>query len=210
MEAHWGARGPYRKPYQEAMQGAPAAACRSLSPPPARGEPGRRGPRIAGMYIASRATVGPAFAHLEAMMQIPNSVRAAARTALVIAAAAGSLGLLSGCASTSGGRTEGPTVPIDLVVQNNLLRPTDLTIYAVTWDGHRTLLGSVPPRTTRTFSFKPVSFAERYRILATRITGRDIRSQVFTVGSDMTGQITWTMIPNIVGFKGTDPDTSGI
>jgi hypothetical protein len=125
------------------------------------------------------------------------------RAAFLISAIA-----LSACASASTGRSEGPTIPVDLVVRNNLLASTDLTIYAVTWDGHRTLLGSVPPTETRTFTFKPVSFSERYRLLATRIRGRDVRSETFTVGTDMTGKITWTMIPNLISLQGADPDTT--
>ena len=150
-------------------------------------------------------TTGPCFAIIRRVMRPQSSLRTTAALCVIAVSVLNP----AACASATGGRTEGPTNPVDLVVNNNLLRPTDLTIYAVTWDGHRSLLGSVPPREIRTFSFKPVSFTEQYRLLATRITGRDIRSQVFSVGSDMTGQITWTMIPNIVGFKGVDPDSSG-
>ena len=121
---------------------------------------------------------------------------------------------VAGCASLRG-RTEGPTVPVIVQVQNNLPLPTDLTIYTVTRSGARTLLGSVPPAATRSFTFKPVSFSEPYRLLATRPLRRAIMSEVFTVGSDMTGRIIWTMSPNIIGFEDVDtdsaasPDTAG-
>jgi len=123
--------------------------------------------------------------------------------AVAIAAAAG-----TACTPASVNRPEGKPVPVQLTVNNNLLRATDLTIYTVDWAGQRKLLGSVPPRTTRDFTFTPASYSEQYRFLATRITGRDIRSQVFSIGSEMTGQVTWSMIPNLVGFRGTDPDTT--
>lgn len=124
-------------------------------------------------------------------------------------AAAASAIALAACASAGGGRTEGPTIPIELEVKNNLALPTDLTIYAVTRSGNRTLLGSVPPRATRTFTFKPVSFSEQYRLVAARALGRDVRSEAFSVVSDMIGRIVWTMVPNILGFERTDEDTSG-
>jgi hypothetical protein len=132
-----------------------------------------------------------------------TSLCAAALAASVLAASVG----LPGCASLRG-RTEGPTVPIAVEVQNNLALPTDLTIYAVTRSGARTLLGDVPPASTKSFTFKPVSFSEPYRLLATRPLHRTIASQVFTVGSDMTGRIIWTMSPNIVGFEEVDTDST--
>ena len=138
-------------------------------------------------------------------MRIHTSFRTAVGMAVVAVAVAAS----TACTPTNMHSPAGKPVPVQLVVNNNLLRPTDLTIYTVDWDGQRRLLGSVPPRTIRDFSFTPISYTEQYRFLATRITGRDIRSQVFTIGSEMTGQITWTMIPNLVGFRGTDPDTTG-
>ena len=128
------------------------------------------------------------------------------RASLTAASIAAMLGL-AGCASLRG-RTEGPTVPVAVDVQNNLALPTDLTVYAVTRSGARTLLGSVPPASTKTFTFKPVSFSEPYRFLATRPLRRAIASQVFTVGSDMTGRIIWTLSPNIVGFEEVDTDST--
>jgi hypothetical protein len=130
------------------------------------------------------------------------------RTAALASAAILSAAILVSCAS-AGGRTEGPTVPVDVVVNNNLTIPADLTVYAVTRGGNRTLLGGVLPQKTATFTFKPVSFSEPYRLLATRARGRDIRSQMFTVISDMTGKIIWTLVPNIVGFEDVETDSAG-
>lgn len=107
-----------------------------------------------------------------------------------------------------GGRSEGPTLLIDVQVNNNLRLPADLTVYAVSRVGNRALLGDVPPNRATTLKFKPATFSEPYRLLATRAGDRDIISQTFIVGSDMTGGIVWTLIPNIVGFVGTDPDTT--
>lgn len=116
--------------------------------------------------------------------------------------------VLMACASVGSGRSEGPTNPVDVVVKNNLLMPTDITIYAISVDGSRTLLGSVHPLDSATFSFKPSAFSQQYRLLAIRSGRRSIRSEVFSVTSTNTGRITWTMIPNIIGFQGATPDTT--
>ncbi|MEO6777905.1 MAG: hypothetical protein ABI194_00490 [Gemmatimonadaceae bacterium] len=113
---------------------------------------------------------------------------------------------LAACAS-AGGRTEGVPIPIQLQVINNLRLPTDLTVYAVTRAGNRTLLGGVHPGATTNLTFTPVSFSEPYRLLATTANGRSIRSQSFSVVSDMTGAIVWTLVPNIVGFEIMDADS---
>jgi hypothetical protein len=124
---------------------------------------------------------------------------------LIVSAA---IGLLAACAS-AGGRSSGPTLPVQLEINNNLSLPTDITVYAITHGGARTLLGDVPPGTTRSFTFKPVSFSERYHLLAIRPLKRPIRSQFFSVGDDMTGTVVWTLVPNIVGFEEIDTDTTG-
>ena len=129
------------------------------------------------------------------------SSRAIALAALIPAVA------VAGCASVRG-RTTGPTIPVDVEVRNNLHLPTDLTIYAVDRAGNRMLLGSVPPNATGVLRFKPVSFSEPYRLVAKRALARDIRSQSFSVLSDMTGRIIWTLVPNIVGFEDIDVDSA--
>lgn len=131
-----------------------------------------------------------------------------ARASTSAAALAVAIGL-AGCASPRG-RTEGRPVPVDIEVRNNLALPTDLTVFAVTRSGVRTLLGTVPPASTKNFRFTPISFSEPYRLLATRPLRRQIRSEVFTVGSDMTGRIIWTMSPNLIGFEDIDTDSTVI
>jgi hypothetical protein len=132
--------------------------------------------------------------------------RAFAR-ATIVAAVAATAGLV-GCASAGGGRSSGPPNPVQLEIRNNLALPSDLTVYAVTRGGSRTLLGDVPPATTRTFTFKPVSFSERYHLEGIRQLKRPVRSQYFSVGDDMTGRIVWTIVPNIVGFEEIDTDST--
>jgi hypothetical protein len=137
----------------------------------------------------------------------PTNSRFARKSLMRLGLALVTAATLAGCASARN-RTEGPTLPIDLEIHNNLPLPTDLTIYAVSSAGIRSLLGSVPPATTRTLRFKPVSFSERDRLLATRAGERDVVSEPFSVGSDMTGAIVWTLVPNIVGFEEVESDTS--
>lgn len=129
-------------------------------------------------------------------------VRASTFSAAVATAA------LAGCASARGGRSSGPPNPVQLEVRNNLALPSDLSVYAVAQGHSRTILGDVPPATTRTFTFKPVSYSERYYLLAIRQLKRPIRSQWFSVGDDMTGSIVWTLVPNIVGFEEIDTDST--
>ncbi|MDQ6737648.1 MAG: hypothetical protein M3Z30_08105 [Gemmatimonadota bacterium] len=140
-------------------------------------------------------------------MRISSLYRSIAQAAITIAGAT-AFTILTACAS-SGGRTTGPTVPIDLEVNNNLRLPADLSVYAVSQAGIRMLLGDVPPGQNRTLRFKPAAFSEPYRLLAILPTGRQIQSQSFIVGSDMTGGIVWTLVPNIVGFIEATADSTG-
>jgi hypothetical protein len=114
------------------------------------------------------------------------------------------------CATGNANGAEQATRPIDLIVNNNLLLDRDITVYAIRWDGKRSLIGSVPPRATRTFSFQPEAYSGRYYLIAQRVRGRDIRSESFSILPDMDGTITWSMIPNLLGFQGPAPDTATV
>lgn len=125
------------------------------------------------------------------------------RTALSLAAAV----LALGCASVTT-QNQGPPRPVALEIDNNLPLPTDLTIYAVTDAGTQRLIGSVPPARSVTFQFTPDSYSTQYRLIARAALGRLLRSEPFIVGSGMTGQIIWTLVPNIIGFRDVEePDT---
>ena len=137
----------------------------------------------------------------------PNPNRTMRISSLGRTIAAGAIATLAACA-TPGGRATGPTVPIDLQVNNNLRLPADLSVYAVSQGGNRMLLGDVPPGKNRTLRFKPVAFSEPYRLLAILPNGHQVHSQSFIVGSDMTGGIVWTLVPNIIGFIEVDSDST--
>jgi hypothetical protein len=115
---------------------------------------------------------------------------------------------LLACASGSGRSAEGTPHPVDIEVRNNLLVPTDLTVYAVrSTGGGAMLLGSILPAKTQTLRFTPSAYTDSYRLYARLPNGRAIRSESFIVGSDMTGTIVWTLVPNILGFFETDSTT---
>ncbi len=119
----------------------------------------------------------------------------------------GAAAVQSGCASARG--RSGPVRPVELDIENNLTVPTDLSVYAIRVNGGaRQIIGDVPPATTKAFQFTPDSYSEVYRLVASGPNGRAIRSQSFIVGYDMTGQIIWTLVPNIIGFRDTGTDST--
>ena len=113
--------------------------------------------------------------------------------------------LAPACASL-GRNDEPPPKPIQIEVKNNLTYPSELTVYIVS-SGIRQMLGFMGPSETKTFTFTPISYAQTYRLVGQLPLSRYIRSQPFTVGSEMTGMISWTLVPNIVGFWELQADT---
>jgi hypothetical protein len=109
------------------------------------------------------------------------------------------------CAST--GRNESTPGPVKIEVNNNLRTPIDVTVFIAS-AGTRQILGLVGPSATKTFVFTPRSYNETYRLVGEIPLSRPIRSQPFIVGSEMTGIITWTLVPNIVGFWEAEEDTT--
>ena len=135
--------------------------------------------------------------------QVPRRGRSVPFAVLTLAAT------LLGCASAAGRTPQARPHPVDVEVRNNLLLPTDLTVYVLRdYGAGRTLLGSVSPGRTQTLRFTPVTYTEVYRLYANPTGGRPIRSQPFTIGSDMTGRIVWTLVPNIVGFEDVSDSTT--
>jgi hypothetical protein len=114
--------------------------------------------------------------------------RFAALLALLLSTA-----LASACATATQGEAsaEGGA---QIRVQNNLIPPTSLTVYAVGETGTRRLLGSVNPNSTQTLRFE-TSAGGQYRILARTTAGREILSNPVTVRS---GEgIRWDVQANI-------------
>ncbi|MDP9349387.1 MAG: hypothetical protein M3P24_09665 [Gemmatimonadota bacterium] len=79
-------------------------------------------------------------------------------------------------------------------VQNNLIPPTSLTVYAVSETGTRRLLGSVNPNVTETLRFE-AGAGGQYRILARTTAGQEVLSNPVSVRS---GEgIRWDVQANI-------------
>lgn len=114
--------------------------------------------------------------------------RFAALLALLLSTA-----LASACATAGQGEAsaEGGAM---IRVQNNLIPPTSLTVYAVGETGTRRLLGSVSPNSTQTLRFEPGAGGQ-YRILARTTSGQEILSNPVSVRS---GEgIRWDVQANI-------------
>ncbi len=108
---------------------------------------------------------------------------------------------LSACASSHHRTNEAPPHPIAVEVQNNLTVPTELTIYiAQDQGGFSRMIGTVPGNETKTFTFTPISWGDRYRLIGRRQLGPPLRSPPFTIASDRTGTIAWSLVPGIVTF----------
>jgi hypothetical protein len=131
-----------------------------------------------------------------------HGVRAVAFTIAATAA----MGVSFGCA-TGGHHGDDAMHPVNVEINNNLTIPTVITVFVDQGGDSRKMLGTVPGAQTRTFQFTPISFSQPYRLIAQRQLARDIRSQPFTIGSDMTGTVEWSLVPNIVGFYDVAPDT---
>lgn len=68
---------------------------------------------------------------------------------------------------------------------NDLAPPSDVTVYAVTPEGTRLLLGDVPPNDHRAFRIpSEVSAGTSFHLVADRTLGRRVVSQAVTATSD--------------------------
>jgi hypothetical protein len=103
------------------------------------------------------------------------------------------------CASGHSHRSDGQQ-QIVVHVTNDLAPPSDVTVYAVSQDGIRRLLGDVPPNKDRALKVPNEIFpGTSFRIVAERTGGRVIASQPITANSG--GQIIdWDLQTNAVWF----------
>ena len=83
---------------------------------------------------------------------------------------------------------------------NDLAPPSDVTVYAVSQDGVRRLLGNVPPNKDRALKIPNDIFpGTSFRIVAERTAGRTVVSQPITA-SNGGGIIDWDLQTNAVWF----------
>lgn len=117
------------------------------------------------------------------------------RRARVLRAAALALALplLAGCFGGRRGsdRREEATV----VVRNNLAIPSPATVYVVSAQGERHLLGSVTPRENASLRFRAPSISGSYRFVARLRRGSEIVSQPLALSGGET--VDWELNNNI-------------
>lgn len=104
-----------------------------------------------------------------------------------------------GCAtSPSEKAAQGHAVSIR--VENDLIPPSDVTIWLRTGDGASVLLGGAPPGRRRAFEFRERLLSGNFQFIATTGDGRTIRSRQFTLfpGS----AVRWRMQRNMLEVLG--------
>lgn len=103
--------------------------------------------------------------------------------------------LTAGCAS--GGRASDPgssAEQVTIVVENNVTPPVQVLIYAVSTQGSRQSLGSVPPGTTRTLRFRAGSFVGSYRFVANAGFNQELTSNALPLSGGET--VVWQLNTN--------------
>lgn len=81
-------------------------------------------------------------------------------------------------------------------VNNNLIPPTSLTVWAVPQTGTRSLLGNVNPNGTATLGWDAVRVGGEFRLLAQTTAGQEIVSRPFYF--DGSGVVEWSLQTNTV------------
>jgi hypothetical protein len=123
----------------------------------------------------------------------------------ILPALALALSLTSACgasASGGGGVTRGgaggdpgpSSRQVGIIVENNLVPSTGVTVYSVGTQGARRLLGTVPPGTTRRLSFDAGTLLERYRFVASVGLNREITSNPLPLSGGET--VRWQLNSN--------------
>lgn len=104
----------------------------------------------------------------------------------------------TGCASAGMGAGGERTVAVE--VENNLIPPTSLSVFAVPETGTRRLIGVVEPSTTETLRFDPVAAGGQYVFVAESTAGAEIVSDPVTITEPMV--MNWDLAANIITVTG--------
>lgn len=112
--------------------------------------------------------------------------------------------VLVGCgggAATQAGAEAGAAVApaegeVVVRVQNNVIPPTSLTVWAVPETGVRRMLGVMQPSETKTFTFEPSLPNTQYRLVAQATAGSELVSREFTFAG--VSGVTWDMSLNVI------------
>lgn len=100
--------------------------------------------------------------------------------------------LVAACAST---RENAPGSEVSVRVENDLIPPTTLSVYAIPESGSRQLLGVVRPSQTQTLTFRP-SFPGQFQFVAETTGGQEIVSNTISLGQG-DGAV-WSINSNII------------
>ena len=133
-----------------------------------------------------------------------NTIVAHPAQRLAVVGAALGLAMAYACATGHARRGEESPHDVNVEVQNDLTIPAVISAYVAEGEGLRRLLGEVGGGEVKTFSFRPASFGQQYRLIAYRQLARPIYSVPFTIGSPVTGTVVWSVYTGIVTFRDRD------
>jgi|GEM_PF-592147 hypothetical protein len=120
------------------------------------------------------------------------------RSVLAVALALLASAFVGACAS--GHSRRGANQEIIVHLTNDLAPPSDVTVYAITPDGTRRLLGDVPPNKDRVLKVPADIFpGTTFRLIAERTGGRAVASQPITSTTAL-GMIDWDLQSNAMWF----------
>ncbi|MBK5187693.1 MAG: hypothetical protein JJD97_05570 [Gemmatimonadaceae bacterium] len=124
----------------------------------------------------------------------------------IVASMVAALALSTAGACASGHvRRDGGEQPMIVHLTNNLVPPSDVTVYVVTQQGVRELLGSVPPNKDRALTIRGSMLrGTSFRIVAERALGRSVVSQPINASNDGS-IIDWELQTNAVWFPESAP-----
>jgi hypothetical protein len=120
------------------------------------------------------------------------------RSAVAVAMALMTSAFMGACAS--GHSNRGANQQIIVHLTNDLAPPSDVTVYAITPDGTRRLLGDVPPNKDRVLKVPTDIFpGTSFRLIAERTGGRAVASQPITSTTALS-MIDWDLQTNAMWF----------
>ena len=117
-------------------------------------------------------------------------------SALVVLALAGCGGATTQAGAEAGAAVAPAEGQMVVRIQNNLIPPSSLTVYAVPETGVRQMLGVMQPSETKTFTLDPSLATTQYRLVAEATGGQEIASREFTFAG--TSGVTWDMNLNVI------------
>jgi hypothetical protein len=120
----------------------------------------------------------------------------------ILPALALALSLTSACGGTGAtpGSDPGPSSQqVEIIVENNLVPSTAVTIHSVGTQGSRRLVGTVPPGTTRTLRFRTGTLVERYSFVASVGISQNLTSNPLSLSGGDT--VRWQLNSNTISVQ---------